>query len=513
MNSKTILRNTAWYGLENVINYASSLVTSIAIARTLGPSKMGYIIYVTWVVSMTSSLGSVGIPGTTKKYMSEFLGRGDQATARAVYLRTLLLQLLVGTIVTLAVLAWVLHDSPAEYRVAALLLVASTLPAMVNFISAQANVASESLSGNVPASAASAATYFVVTMLSVVMHWGVNGIALAMLLMRLTDFGVRFFPTMGRISRWPRHGASLPPDLNARMRSFALQGLAGMLLTLIVWDRSEIFLLKRLSPDIRQLAFFSVALGLADRLLIFPSIFAAATGASILAQYGRDASKLPAMTAASVRYLALSSIPVHMIATALVGPALLTMYGNRYAGALLVATFSPMLCLPKAFLGPIQSLFESTDQQRYFIYSTIGASFLDLGVAYWLIPSLGALGACIGGSLAQASAIGIMWWIGVRKYQIELPWRFMGKLSLVSLVSSATAYAASFRLPSFAGLVVGGVASVICFLGLSFASRLLEPEDLARLKFLVSLCPKPFVGAAEFLLLMLTRRAARSATV
>ena len=52
MNTKTIARNTAWYGLENVIGFATSLITSIAIARALGPSKMGYIIYVTWITGI-----------------------------------------------------------------------------------------------------------------------------------------------------------------------------------------------------------------------------------------------------------------------------------------------------------------------------------------------------------------------------------------------------------------------------------------------------------------------------
>ena len=52
---------------------------------------------------------------------------------------------------------------------------------MVNFISAQANVASEDLSANLPASVASTATFFVMTVLAVWLHWGVVGIASAML--------------------------------------------------------------------------------------------------------------------------------------------------------------------------------------------------------------------------------------------------------------------------------------------------------------------------------------------
>ena len=66
-----------------------TLITSIAIARTLGPSKMGYIIYVAWIASVVGSLGGLGIPATTQKYMAEFLGMGDRGTARHIYFRTI----------------------------------------------------------------------------------------------------------------------------------------------------------------------------------------------------------------------------------------------------------------------------------------------------------------------------------------------------------------------------------------------------------------------------------------
>lgn len=44
-NTKILERNTGWYGLENLAGALVPLFTSIAIARTLRPSSMGYIIY------------------------------------------------------------------------------------------------------------------------------------------------------------------------------------------------------------------------------------------------------------------------------------------------------------------------------------------------------------------------------------------------------------------------------------------------------------------------------------
>lgn len=512
MNSKTIARNTAWYGLENLIGFVTSLITSIAIARTLGPAKMGYIIYVTWLTGIVSSLGSVGIPATTRKYMGEFLGAGDYATARYIYLRSFTLQTVLGAVATLGAVVWVMHDAPADYRIAALLLVLSILPAMSNFISAQANVAAENLAANLPGSLASTATYFSLTLAAVILHWGVIGIAFAMFAMRLVDYLVRLVPTMRRILAWDDTNAKPPADLRARMTSFATQSVMGMLLTLVVWDRSELFLLKHLSPDIRQLSFYSVAFNLAERLLLFPTIFAAATGATIYAQFGRDRSRLPAMTAASARYIALVSIPIHVIAVPLAAPVLLVLYGKQYVGALLVATVAPLLCLPKAFLGPIQSLFESVDRQKYFLVTTVIASFVDIGVAWYLIPAHGALGACIGSGAAQITAVGLMWAVGIRQYKIELPWGFISRLTAISITASLAAWEVSRRLAPLPALIGGALTATAVFLLLAYIFKMLEPEDCSRFKVISNACPRPLANPMNFLIDRFTRRMAPSST-
>lgn len=495
-----------------MIGFVTSLITSIAIARTLGPTKMGYIIYVTWLTGIVSQLGSVGIPITTRKYMAEYLGGGDYTTARFIYFRTLLIQTLLAAVATAGAVVWVFHDAPADYRIAALLLVLGILPSMSNFISAQANVAAETLSANLPASLASTATYFVLTLLAVVLNWGVNGIAFAMFAMKLVDFVVRLFPTMRRILKWDSGHAHPPADLRARMMSFAAQSVMGMLLTLVVWDRSELFLLKHLTPDIRQLSFYSVAFSLAERLLIFPTIFAAASGASIYAQYGRDRSRLPAMTAASARYIALISLPIHIIAVPLAAPVLLVLYGKQYVGALVVSTVAPILCLPKAFAGPIQSLFESVDKQKYFIMTTVLASFVDIGVAWSLIPAHGALGACLGSGAAQFTAVVLMWVVGIRQYDIRLPWGFFFKLASISGFAAFSAYAATYKLSALPALVGGAIIATGIFFLLSYIFKILEPEDRDRFMILSNSCPQPVATPINYVLNRFTRQLTADST-
>ncbi|MGD0547805.1 MAG: hypothetical protein ABR991_08235, partial [Terracidiphilus sp.] len=224
-NTKTIARNTGWYSIENILDAAVGLTTSIAINRYLGPEKNGYIVYVSMIAAMVSGLGGLGIPATTRKYMAEFIGMGDRGTARYIYIRTLLLQAGVATLATGGFLLWVLRDAQGEYKLASALLVLSIWPSMVNSISAQANAAAEDFAANLPASVTSALIYLIAITAMVVFHWGVAGVGLALLSRRAIDFLLRFFPTLKRVLGW-KSTQIHPPGLSRRMMPFALQSVA-----------------------------------------------------------------------------------------------------------------------------------------------------------------------------------------------------------------------------------------------------------------------------------------------
>ena len=505
-NTKTIARNTGWYGIENIINFVVALSTSIAIARTLGPSKMGYIVYVSWISGVVSMLGGMGIPQTTRKYMAEFLGKGDQGTARYIYIRTMLLQIVLATVATAGILTWVLSDASAEYRLAAVLLVLSSWPAMVNFVSAQANAATEKLSRNMPASLVASLVFLIGIAATVVLKWGVVGVGAATLAMRAADFLVRLFPTMKRVLAWDKVHVQ-PPGLPKRMMTFAWQSVASMLVSLIVWNRSEVFLLKHFCSDIRQIAFYSVAFSMAEQLLISATVFGSATGTTIFAQFGRDKSKLPAIAASSFRYLALTSIPLHFIASALAVPALRFLYGPKYEGAALVVTLAPLLCLPKAFIGPVQSLMESMERQKFVILATTLAGIIDISVAWYLIRYLnaanGAVGACIGSGAAQVTAVGLMWAIGIHLFKVKLPWLQVMKVAFISVLAALTAHYIAMHLAPLWGILLGGIASQIVLFGLFSLLRVLEPQDHVRLRTLIGMLPTTMAVSANAALLLL----------
>ncbi|MGD0939355.1 MAG: polysaccharide biosynthesis C-terminal domain-containing protein [Terracidiphilus sp.] len=503
-NSKTIVKNSGWFGIETVLSAVVSLLTSVLVNRYLGPQKNGYLIYVSYVSGLVGCLGGVGIAATTRKYMAEFIGMGDWGTARYIYIRTLLLQTGIATLTTGGILFWAMRDASADYRLAAALMVLSIWPSMVNSPSSQANAATEDLSKNMPASVASAIAYLLTITATVFLHWGVTGVGASMFIMRAVDFLVRFFPTMKRALAW-KTPQPHPSGLRRRMVPFALQAVASMTVSQIVWGRSEVILLKNLYADIRQVSYYSLAFTMADQLLLVATIFGSAVGITIFAQYGRDKSKLPELAATAFRCIALMSIPLHFIAASLAVPALLVVYGHKFEGAEAVVLLAPLLCMFKAFGGPAQSLMESAEKQRYVIAATVIAGIVDISVAWTLIPAHAAVGACIGNGAAQLTAVGLMWGISTYLYKVKLPWMLVAKVSLCSLLASVTAHYIAVRLAPIWAIACGGSAALVVLFSLFYLLRVLEPEDQVRFRVITRMLPNSIARLADALLLLLIR--------
>lgn len=414
----------------------------------------------------------------------------------------------MATLATVGILFWVLRDSNAQYKAAAVLVVLSIWPAMVNSISAMANAATEELSKNMPASLISTITYVVAISAMLVFKWGVVGVGAAFFSRRAVEFLVRLFPTMKRILAWDKAHVR-PADLARRMMTYAWQSVASMTLALIVWNRSEVVLLKHLCSDIRQIAFYSLAFSMADQLLLSATIFGQAASVTIFAQYGRDKSRLSAITASTFRYLALTSIPLHFISAALAAPALLLLYGNQYKGAIMVAALAPILCLPKAFIGPVQSLLASAERQSYIIAATVLAGLVDFGIAWYLIshldPMYGAVGACIGSGAAQVMAVGTMWAVGIHIYKVKLPWLQIAKIAFISILAALTAHFIAVQLAPLWAILLGGSASLIVLFGLLYLMRVLEVEDQDRFRILTGMLPKRIARPVNTIILRMVR--------
>ena len=494
-NTRTIARNSLWYGLEMGFVFVTATIATIIMARAIGPQKLGYFNYIQWLANMSGVIGSLGIPMTTRKYMAEYIGTGEAGIVRAIFFATLRLQTLFALFITgTSFVAVVLFGDPA-HRLVSAIQVASIFPAMAVYVPAQTNIARENLKANVTGSVVQGCIYLGAVILSVKCGWGLLGIAVGLFSGRAVELVVRTVPVLRWIQRLPR--GSLPDDLRKRMLSFSGQGTLLMLLNIIVWDRSDIVFLKFLNSDVSQISFFAVAFNLAERAMVFPQTFGTAIGATIMAQYGRDKSRLSSIASASARYMLLCSLPLLLGLAAISSPAIRLVYGEQYIPAIPVLAAASVLAVSKPLLLPAQQLLQANEKQRFLVWFGFSCGGIKIALDLLLIPHFAALGAAIANGLAQIVAVIGIWICATRAFKLKLDMPGLFKIGTAGAIMALCVVPISLAFRPVISVPFGIAAGAVVFLIGLRVFRVLHGEDHYRLSQLEQRLPPGIRGISN----------------
>jgi O-antigen/teichoic acid export membrane protein len=485
----SIARNSFWFGLESAIDSFVALVVSVIVARVIGPERMGHFVYIGFLVNLASRLGGCGPGATTRKYLAEHIGRGERGLARHVFFTMLRMHVELGVAFALIGSGLTLAFGDPAHRIVAYLLVGSLAASVINIVPSQTNMAAEDFARNVPASLISLACYVAVVALSLTLGWGLVGLASAVLIRRILEMLMRLFPAL----KWAR---SLPHERVAghmakKLMSFSGKGLAVALLLLVVWDRSELVLLKQFSA-IQEVTFYSVAFGLGEAVLVLPNVFGSAISARLMAEHGKTGSNVGPLSSASIRYLALLIFPVCVGLAALSGPLVRVGYGQSYIPAIPVLIITLLLSIPKAFYWLPSAMLQAADRQGVMFGCLFAIAIVNISLDFALIPRFGAMGAAIGNGVSQTSAVLILMVVTGRICKIRLPWMALLRNLCVALVMGGAVFFAVAPLPALAALVTGPVVGAIVYLVLVRATNLFSPEDVASLTAFTAKIPARF---------------------
>ncbi len=484
-----ILKNSAWYGLEQVLEAVIFFGTSIAVARYLGPEKLGYYQYINFFVQVVTRTSGSGLAGATRKYMVEFLAQDKPGTAHAVYKLAYRFQVAGALLITALGLGAVAWLGQPGYRLMASLLILSIVPGILSWIPAMANLAFEDLSRNTLSALAYIFSYTTTLILTLHFHWGLVGIASALLLGRTVEVLLRTGPLHRRLAALPLD--TLDSDVKLRIRRFCLEALGLQLLMSVVWDRSEMIFLKHFS-GLEQIAFYSVSYSLTNNLLLAPRTFGGATSVSLMAEASRTPpGRVDSIVKNASRYLLLVSLPIHVGAAAIAGLAVTFTYGAKYAAAVPVLVIASLLAIPRAFQELPETLLRAADRQKQLLvwYSITGV--LNIALDFLFIPRLGAVGAAWGNGLAQAAGVVFIWFQARRLYTFSLPPRALLRLGLSACIMGFTAYCITRAMPNVAGLVLAVAAGAAVYMLAVKSLHGLEASDRQRLAPIGNRFPGP----------------------
>jgi len=496
--ARVIARNSVLAALDTIVGLLSALVGSVAVARLLGPVKLGYYNYVLFICNITNRLASFGVPLATRKYLAEYLGRGDFLAARTIWRWTLRFQSTMALIVVALGFAIVAWQVPQGHRFYAALAVLSLAPAMQMAMYSAANTATEDFASNVKSSLVSTTVGLAGVVLSLLMGWDLPGLAAALLLERTTDFVVRRHYSLRRSRHWLQEASvTHAPEQLARvsglkpaLRRFCLQASFLQLLDIVVWDRSEMLFLKHFS-DIRQVAFYSLGFNITQRLLLLPRAFVSAVSASVMVRIGREAESAAALTVIAFRLLAFLALPVSFGLAALSDPVIRILYGPRFLPAIPVLGLLAAFASAKALMFPAQDLLVAANRQAALLKIMTFTACLNILFDFLLIPSGGAMGAAVANSISQTAAAVAVWWASLRGFEVRFPMVSFSRLLLAATACGAVALGLILWIPGLIGAVAAVAAGTLVYaLGLRLMQPL-EPGDRERLCRLEAQLPAP----------------------
>ena len=384
-------------------------------------------------------------------------------------------------------MAWFLP--PPEYRWVAMWLVIGMAPRMLGFLVGQINAVAGDLSRNVPAAIGGSLVSVAINLGAVWYDWGPLGLAVAHPAGNAVDLGLKFLFTHSTRRAWKREGpVPIEPVLRQRMRTFAFQGVGMVVLNILVWDRSDVFLLRHLNPDLSQVTFFSYAYSLIDRLLTLPQVLGGAMGLSLMNEFSKDRRRVVNLAVSSGTYLLLVGLPIMLGAVAISRP-LWMVYGPKFAPAAPVFVTMALLAALRTALPPANTLLLASERQGFILIWTFVCGLAHLGLDIVLIPSQGALGAAIGNGVGQAAAVAGVWVYIVREFKPDVNWAVVGRILLSAVTMAATVTPIAWWLPPVSGAATAAGAGVLAYLGMLRLTRALRAEDRDRFMTLARVFP------------------------
>lgn len=486
--NRGILTNSFWYGLEMSADIIFGALTSIAIARVIGPEALGHFVYLVFLTNVAGKLGGLGVATAVKKYLAEHLGRGETGLARAVFYASLRMQAVLAVAIPLGGIALVLLLGAPERHLMSCLLVLAIAPGLLSAIPALANVAAQNFARNVPGALSGLVAYAVTVAFSLTLGWGLVGLAAAVLLRRTVELSVRLWPAIRWINRLPQ--VKPPEGLNRKLLAFSGQSLAVTLLMVVVWDRSELLFLKQFSSA-AELAFYTVAFGLTEQILMLPNVFSGAIGAALMGEYAADRARAGKRASDAVRHLALLVFPIHAGLALMSSPAIRLAYGSAYIPAIPVLSIAVLLGIPKAFFWLPTSIYQAADRQVTMFRWLLVAAAVNIGLDALLIPRFGSVGAALANGLSQSFAVFATWRVAALLCGLVMPWNSVRRVALSALLMAAAVLPLILLLPPLPALLCGIPAGVVLYGLLLRLLRVVNEEDLRAMESIVLRLPRP----------------------
>ncbi|MEO6798291.1 MAG: oligosaccharide flippase family protein [Candidatus Dormibacter sp.] len=391
---------------EGAISLAAALVVSVLLAHQLHPDGFGLYALVMSIVSFAYLFARAGIPGTVRRYAAEFDGRGERDLIGIVAGRGLRNSILTGVAAALllAALAGPLSSFFNHAALRSYLLIGSVLLIPMVPLSVL-----RALLGGLQhyrylmrVSLVTSPLWLAACAIALYAKAGIAGVLVATLIVELVNLGALGVRAMRDVHiTW---SGAVPESIKIRLQRYNLALAALILLDVIVWQRSELLFLGRLS-NATQVSFYAVPFALTERVvdLIPGAVLGVLLPGLAFAQASPDPSRVSAVFGEALRYLALLTLPITIVGIVLAPFIIRVLYGPDFGGATIVLQILLVAVLFGVVGQASRSALLGMESQGRLLKTGVAAAALSIALDLILIPRWGAIGAAIANTAVQGT--------------------------------------------------------------------------------------------------------------
>ena len=460
-NRSRTLSNTFFSSVGLYTEYVLGMLTSILIARYLGPDGFGTYSLVIWLVGMGVAISNSGTASAAIKFVAEL--RGSEHDELIPYMldylrraqRVFLLVVVLGGAALFGFAGEKIAPGTNHRLLLGFLLVAVAVRASYMF-----NIGVAKGFENFRVTALVALVSTPINLVLVLLAWKmdapVEGLLVVFVVSSFVFYGMSLRLVAPLVpARQP--GVQLPPLLLARVRRHMMWTALTVSVGFFAASEVEVMFLN-MYADSNAAGQFKVAYQLAvGAALLVPGVFGALLLPMMAGALSRGREVAARRFVSTTAYLTLLAAPLMAFGVVFGSDVIQLMYGAKYAAAGPVFVFCLIGACVAMMTSGASSLLVSADRQGSILMLAVFCGLIKLGLDAVLIAHFGLTGATIAFvSMACTSAVAYIA-LGCKVSHAQLEWGRLARILLAALLAGLAAWPLRGLWSPWASIPLGGV--------------------------------------------------------
>jgi O-antigen/teichoic acid export membrane protein len=457
----------------------TGLIGSILIVRSLTPVAYGAFSYYVWIAGILAVIGTLAFPEAITKITAELRGERKLIEARALA-RWVTMGVLGANLLLSAIVCILALDGPPSRRPFLLVIGALLGPTALSAVLRSTLMGRERYRPVAVISLTSSAVQLALIVANFFAGLGAPGYVFALLSSGLIQT-VGFAAALGRADLTIGMPISLSFPSRTTVRrylAFVLPATLGMPVSVVVWERSEVFFLERFSGLV-QVGYYSLAYTVFSMVLMLGWALINGFYPAMSRDYGAgDWRLIQEKLSQGILLGALYAVPLTFGGWATIDGLISLLYGDKMLPAVSIARVLLASLVPGVLSGLLGILVLATGRVWLSLTTSVALCAVNIALDLILIPRYAALGAAFASTMSQLAYAAVLFAVVVRLYHVRLPWQ-----KLLGIVGSGAI--TTFLLPATLELWIPGVGGLVTAIVLGAAVYLVVVGLFGHLRILL----------------------------